>query len=126
MPNAQGLELINIIKDDITLMDLAIENQLWSNAAFLAQQVIEKSLKLVLMSHGVPDRNLFSHDIDFLRIMLYSNFKITVPSNIITTANKLNSWEALARYDNRFLAKPTEVKECAKIAKNYFKLVTSN
>lgn len=126
MPNAQGLALIKIIEEDIFMLNLAISHQKWRMAAYLVQQVIEKSIKLVLMSQGVPDNQILSHDINFLRLMLYNNFGINVPSNVISTANTVTFWEAQARYDLNFCAKPSDIKGCAKIAKDYFKIITSN
>lgn len=125
MPNAQGLNLINIIKDDIKMLDYAISIQAWRQAAYLIQQVIEKSLKLVLMSQGIPDNQIFTHDLTSLILML-DNIGISVPGNIINTANKVTLWEAQSRYDLNFRANASDIKGCAKIAKNYFKIVTSN
>lgn len=125
MPNAQGFQLVEIIKNDIKMLDYAVSIQDWRNAAYFIQQVIEKSLKLVLMSQGVTDNQLMIHDLTYLILML-NHVGIQVPSNIVSTANKITEWEAKARYDIRFNAKPSDIKGCAKIAKNYFKLVTSN
>jgi HEPN domain-containing protein len=123
MPNAQGKLLIEMIKGNIQIMDYAIDRQLWRDAAFYVQQVIEKSLKLVLMSQGVPDNQLYTHDIYRLILML-NQFGITVPGDIIAAANNITIWEAKSRYDSTFSGKPLDIKKCAKIAKAYFKLVT--
>lgn len=124
MPNAQGLLLINIIKDDIAMMEYAIKNGYTRNAAYQVQQVLEKSLKLVLMSHGATDNSLKLHDISAL-INMVASLGLQVPNELYTVANKITAWEANARYDEIFIVTSSDVKGCATIVKRYFNLVTS-
>ena len=125
MPNAQGLQLIEIINNNIKMMDYAISIQNWRDAAYFIQQVIEKCLKLVLMSQGEPDNALYTHDLSYLIIMLYNKYGINVPNNIRSTAYNVSCWEAKSRYDISFKYKVSDIRGGAKIAKEYFKLITS-
>jgi HEPN domain-containing protein len=119
MPNVQGKLLIEMIKDNIAMMNYAISRQLWRDAAYYVQQVIEKTIKLILMSQGVPDKQLCTHDIYRLIFML-NQFGIEVPIDIVEAANTLTVWEAKARYNQIFNAKPVEIRKYAKNSKSLF------